>query len=244
MYDLAGRYGWTHEDFSGTVGRIGFSDVPGVPSAGIWCHLDVVPVPDPADWVYPPFQGTEVEGRCLIGRGIQDNKMPAIGVFHVMNCLRDLGFRPRRSWSLYLGTSEENGMDDVRWYAARHPCPDLNLVPDTGFPVCTAQRGCQILRYRIPFPHPAAFRCGSDISVTPEHIIAELPSGKTLRTEGHCFHVMKADDDNAVIRMLGALAEVFGNRGDALLSLRDLLSSEEAMEMGVTADTFFPVSPF
>lgn len=229
MYALAQRHGYSHEDFSHTVGRVGFSDQAEGPSVGIWCHLDVVPVPNPQDWVYPPFEGTEVEGRYLIGRGIQDNKMPAIAVFHVMNALRELGFRPRRRWSLCLGTSEENGMADVRWFVENHPCPDLNLVPDTGFPVCTAQRGCQILRFSIPFAPQVAFQCGSNISVTPEKVTARFPDGRTLTAEGHGFHIIKADNDNAVLRMLGCLSEACPDCADRLLALRGLLSSEEAM---------------
>ena len=47
----------------------------------------------------------------------------------------------RRSYSLYLGTSEETGMEDARYFTAHYPAPDLSIVPDTGFPVCCAQRG-------------------------------------------------------------------------------------------------------
>ena len=82
----------------------------------------------PAEWDYPPFEGTLVENRYLIGRGVQDNKMAAIGVFHVMNCLRDLGVT--RSYSLHMGTSEETGMEDAR-YSPRtipHPiCPSCRI---------------------------------------------------------------------------------------------------------------------
>ena len=233
MYLFAARDGYAARDYAHTVGQICFSEKPDAPSVGIWCHLDVVPVPDPEHWVYPPFQGTEVGGRYLIGRGIQDNKMPAAAVLHVMNCLRELGWKPKKSWSLYLGTSEENGMDDVRWFSRHCPCPDLSLVPDTGFPVCVAQRGCQILRYTIPLPLPEgeslSFRCGSNVSVTPESVTACFSSGLTLKAEGHGYHVYKADGDNAVLHMLEKLAEACPSSAAALRTLARLLSSEEAM---------------
>ena len=233
MYLFAARDGYAARDYAHTVGQILFSEIPGAPSAGVWCHLDVVPVPDPEHWVYPPFQGTEVEGRYLIGRGIQDNKMPAAAVLHVMNCLRELGWKPKKSWSLYLGTSEENGMDDVRWFVRHCPCPDLSLVPDTGFPVCVAQRGCQILRYTSPLPLPGgetlSFRCGSNVSVTPEQVDACFSSGLTMEAEGRGYHVFRADGDNAVLHMLEKLAEALPSSAPALRSLARLLSSEEAM---------------
>lgn len=232
MYRLADRDGYAHDDFERAVGRIHFHSTEG-PSYGIWSHLDVVPVPNPEDWVYPPFEGTMVEDRYLIGRGIQDNKMTAIAVFHVMNCLRDLGYTLRRDWSLFLGTSEENGMNDIRMYLSRHTAPDVNLVPDCGFPVCVAQRGSQTLRYRLALSlkegERISFRCGSHISVTPETVTAQLPDGRSVQRRGHGYHIIKADDDNAVLHMLEALEQEFPARSSALRELRELLSSVERM---------------
>ena len=233
MYIFASRDGYASRDYAHTVGQVCFSENPGAPSVGVWCHLDVVPAPDPEHWVFPPFQGTLVEDRYLIGRGVQDNKMPAAAVLHVMNCLKQLGWKPKKSWSLYLGTSEENGMDDVRWFARHYPCPDLSLVPDTGFPVCVAQRGCQILRYSSPLPLPEgetlSFRCGTNVSVTPREVAACFSSGLALKASGHGYHVFKADDDNAVLHMLDKLAVACPSSAHALRSLARLLSSEEAM---------------
>ena len=246
MYALAARHGYSAEDFGRRVGRVGFSDeAVETADAGIWCHLDVVPVPNPQDWVYPPFEGTEVEGRYLIGRGIQDNKMPAIAVFHVMNCLRDLWYTLQKRWSLCLGTSEENGMADVRWFVENHSCPALNLVPDTGFPVCTAQRGCQILRYTLPLPLPEgealAFRCGSNISVTPEKVTARFASGREISAIGHGFHIIRADDDNAVLHMLEALKEALPGAAEGLSRLKVLLSSVESMGLAFADEASGPL---
>lgn len=48
---------------------------------GIWNHLDVVP--EGKEWIYPPYTCTEKDG-FLIGRGIQDNKGPAVAVLYAM----------------------------------------------------------------------------------------------------------------------------------------------------------------
>ena len=245
MYRLAACHGYPTLDFAHTVGCVKFAENSGAPSAGIWCHLDVVPVPNPEDWVFPPFEGTMVENRYLIGRGIQDNKMPAIGVFHVMNCLREMGWQPKKNWSLYMGTSEENGMDDVRWFVKHCSCPDLSLVPDTGFPVCTAQRGCQILRYVLPLPldkgETLSFRCGSNISVTPEKVTASFSSNRVLVSHGHGFHIIKADDDNAVLHMLNLLAETCPTAAEKLCALEMLLSSTETMGIAYCDEESGPV---
>ncbi len=244
MAGLGKKYGMAYEDFSHTVGRLRTVENTGAPTIGIWCHLDVVPVPNPEEWVYPPFKGTEVEGRYLIGRGIQDNKMPAIAVMHVFRYLREAGFPLRKDWSLYLGTSEENGMDDVRWFVSHCTCPDLSLVPDTGFPVCTAQRGAQTLRYHLPLPLDGdriAFRCGSNISVTPEHVTATFFSGKVLRTDGHGFHIIRADDDNAVLHMLTALAQELPVHARAITALENLLKDTGSMGIAYEDEPSGPV---
>lgn len=81
MLSLGRRHGYETRNYDNYVGAIEFQK--GDQTVGFWAHLDVVPVPDPGDWDYPPFEATVVEDRYIIGRGVQDNKSPAIGVFHV-----------------------------------------------------------------------------------------------------------------------------------------------------------------
>lgn len=45
------------------------------------------------------------------------------------------------SLDAYMGTSEEVGMFDIDHFVAHYPCPELSLVPDSGFPVCCGERG-------------------------------------------------------------------------------------------------------
>lgn len=160
---------------------------------GIWSHLDVLPVPDPAEWMYPPFECQLVENKYLIGRGVQDNKMTAIAVLHVMNCLRELGIPFRHGYSLYMGTSEETGMEDCRYFVAHYPCPDLSLVPDTGFPVCVGQRGSMILRVSVPFEHAVTIHESNNLSVTPNDIEAKLDDGTVIHAKGDGAHVFNAN---------------------------------------------------
>lgn len=232
MFDLGARHGYTHRNFDHYVGAVDFTD--GTETVGIWAHLDVVPVPDPAEWAYPPFEGTLVEDRYLIGRGVQDNKMAAIGVFHVMNCLRELGVPLRRRYSLYMGTSEETGMEDARYFTAHYPAPDLSIVPDTGFPVCCAQRGCMHLSVELPFPHPLAFRQGNNPSVTPEEVAVTLPDGRTLRATGDSTFVFRAEHvSNAVMSMLQLLAEEYPAEAGRLRALSALLTAWNGGSLGI-----------
>lgn len=232
MIDLGARHGYTHRNYDNYVGAITFT--PGAEEVGIWAHLDVVPVPEPADWDYPPFEGTLVEDRYLIGRGVQDNKMAAIGVFHVMNCLRDLGVSLRRRYSLYMGTSEETGMEDARYFVAHYPCPDLSIVPDTGFPVCCAQRGCMTLAVEVPFPHEVAIRQSNNPSVTPEEITAVLPDGQEITARGDAAHIFHAGGiHNAILSLLEKLAQVYPQDAAQLNGVRRLLDSWHGESLGI-----------
>lgn len=232
MFALGERHGYAYQNFDNYVGAIHFT--PGTEEVGIWAHLDVVPVPNPAEWDYPPFEGTLVEDRYLIGRGVQDNKMAAIGVFHVMNCLRDLGISLRRRYSLYMGTSEETGMEDARYFVAHFPCPDLSIVPDTGFPVCCAQRGCMTLGVEIPFHHPLTIRQSNNPSVTPEKITAVLPNGQEITVQGDAAHIFNANGiQNAILALLSALEKVYPDDAASLENLRRLLDSWHGESLGI-----------
>lgn len=237
MFRLGERHGYRTQNYDNYVGAIEFQK--GDQSVGFWAHLDVVPVPDPGAWDYPPFEATVVEDRYIIGRGVQDNKSPAIGVFHVMNCLRDLGVPLRHGYTLYLGTNEECGMEDARYFAAHYPCPDLSIVPDSGFPVCCAQRGAMTLSLSIPFAPEISLEMYNNPSVTPEEITARLLGGETLRIQGKSAHVYNAPADNAILRLLDALARRYPGEAGGLGALRALLSAADGAPLGIAFSDAF-----
>ena len=238
MLSLGRRHGYETRNYDNYVGAIEFQK--GDQTVGFWAHLDVVPVPDPGDWDYPPFEATVVEDRYIIGRGVQDNKSPAIGVFHVMNCLRDLGIPLRHGYTLYLGTNEECGMEDARYFAAHYPCPDLSIVPDSGFPVCCAQRGAMTLSLSVPFVPDVSIEMRNNPSVTPEEITARLPGGETLRMHGKSTHVYNASpEDNAILLLLEALAQRLPEEAEKLRALRTLCAAADGAPLGIAFEDAF-----
>lgn len=232
MEKLGSKYGYEYTNYDHYVGQLTFSK--GGKTIGIWSHLDVVPVEDPADWDYPPFDCTLVEDRYLIGRGVQDNKMTAIAVLHVMNCLRDLGFDLRKSYALYTGTAEETGMEDARYFAAHYPCPELSLVPDTGFPVCIGQRGSFTLELSVPCGTELVFRHTNNPSVTAESVTVQLPDGTSLQADGVTTGVNAANAaPNAVLLMLEKLMEVLPAEKEQLAALHRLCASWDGQLIGM-----------
>ncbi|MBP5209434.1 MAG: Sapep family Mn(2+)-dependent dipeptidase [Clostridia bacterium] len=131
------------EGLSGEIcsdGRYALARRPGGPhTIGVFTHCDVVPVTD--DWILTrPFEPVEHDG-CLVGRGVHDNKAGVIMALYALAAARDLGLPLGCGVTVFLGASEETGMEDVDAFAAEQPMPDVSLVPDNEYPVCLGEKG-------------------------------------------------------------------------------------------------------
>lgn len=133
------HYGFETHDYDGYAGAIYMGDPDN--SIGVIAHLDVVPVGE--GWVYPPFGATYLpEHNVLVGRGVDDNKGPAIVGLFAMRMLREFGWPLKHGIKLFCGMSEETGMQDVQALLERgETFPKTTLVPDAAFPVNYGQKG-------------------------------------------------------------------------------------------------------
>lgn len=133
-------YNFDAEDLgNGCAGAITWGDKDN--AIGIVAHLDVVPVGD--GWAYPVFGATYLpEHDCLIGRGVSDNKSAAVMGLFAMRMLREFGYPLKHGVKLFLGMSEETGMQDMQMLLDKgYKFPKLSLVPDAAFPVNFGQKG-------------------------------------------------------------------------------------------------------
>ena len=137
MLEIGTDYGFQAKNYDYYVGSL-TAPGKGEGTVGLWGHLDVVPEGD--GWEHQPYNMTR-EGDVLFGRGVSDNKGPALVGLYALRCLRDLGIELRNTVSLYLGTDEEKGMSDVTWFREHYPLPDCSIIPDSGFPVCYGEKG-------------------------------------------------------------------------------------------------------
>ncbi len=121
-------------------GFIGWADVPGASERQVAtiAHLDVVPAG--AGWSADPFQVRRHDG-WLIGRGVADDKGPAVLSLYVGAFLKRMGELPRYTFRALLGCDEEVGMTDVKHYLSTHDDPAFLFTPDAEFPVCNAEKG-------------------------------------------------------------------------------------------------------
>ena len=140
MLDLALEdargYGFDTRMFDGYAGDISMGN--GEKTLGILCHLDVVPAGD--GWTVEPFALTQKDGN-LIGRGVLDDKGPALAALYAMRCVRDAGVELKDTVRLILGCDEETGMTDMAYYNAHTASPDYGFSPDAEYPVINIEKG-------------------------------------------------------------------------------------------------------
>lgn len=135
---IAERLGY---EVSDDDGYMGIADIPGERPEQIAtiAHVDVVPAGP--GWATDPFTMVRREG-WLLGRGVIDDKGPAVLSLYAGAFLKREGIVARYTFRALLGCDEEVGMTDVHHYLDRHDHPLFLFTPDAEFPVCNAEKGC------------------------------------------------------------------------------------------------------
>ncbi len=82
--------------------------IPGKPGMAFYCHLDTVPVGEPAHWTVDPFEPIVRDGYVW-GRGAADSKAGAAAILQAFRTLHRLGVEPAVSPVVALTTDEEVG---------------------------------------------------------------------------------------------------------------------------------------
>lgn len=142
---------------------------------GILCHVDTVP--DGGGWNYPAYDVTEKDG-VLYGRGVIDDKGPAIAVLYAIKAVKELGFKLERNVRFIFGTDEECGSGDLDLYRKEHKMPPLLMTPDGAYPLINCEKG--LIRAELTRTVTSAdsrlkrFSGGKTINAVPDFAEAEI----------------------------------------------------------------------
>lgn len=132
---------------------IGYAEIgEGEEIVGILAHLDVVP--EGNGWDYPAFKLSRavIDGKdSIIGRGVSDDKGPALICVYAMKKLLDEGIHLRRRIRIIFGITEERGeWLDMQHYCKTEQLPYVGFTPDASFPACYGEKGIAHLDLIMP----------------------------------------------------------------------------------------------
>ena len=114
------------------------ADLGDDPSLLLLAHLDVVEAGD--GWTHPPYALTR-DGDVLYGRGVTDDKGPALACLYAMDACRDVLGQPKTGVRLVLGSGEETGSEDMEHYFSKRPALPYTLSPDADYPLINLEKG-------------------------------------------------------------------------------------------------------
>lgn len=144
----------------------------------ILAHLDVVPAGD--GWtVTEPFT-MKVEDGKVYGRGTADDKGPALCALYAMRAIRELGLPLRKNARLILGSDEECGSADLKYYFQQETSAPYSLSPDADFPMINIEKGGLHSSFRSDVsvaedcPRVLSIAGGVKINVIPDKAVAEV----------------------------------------------------------------------
>ena len=132
----AERMGFAARNIDGYAGEISLGQ--GEQTMGMLAHLDIVPAGD--GWPHDPF-GCEMENGRVYGRGVQDDKGPAVAALFALRAVKEAGVELKDGVRLILGTDEESGMRGLRYYKEHEPMPDYGFSPDADYPLINIEKG-------------------------------------------------------------------------------------------------------
>lgn len=170
---LMERYGLRVRNYENYVVTGDLSDAP--KGLDILAHLDVVPVTQ--DWtVTQPFEPKIVDGR-IYGRGTADDKGPAVAALYALRAIRELGIPMKKSVRLVLGSDEECGSGDLRYYYGIEQEAPFSFTPDADFPVINIEKGRLEAKFGAEFdgsaklPRVLSLRSGDKANVVPARAV-------------------------------------------------------------------------
>ncbi|WP_343209708.1 Sapep family Mn(2+)-dependent dipeptidase [Anaerolentibacter hominis] len=200
LLKLAEGYGFETCNYEDYMGSATLKGTEGKKTIGIFAHADVVP--EGTGWEYEPYNAVEKDGY-LIGRGVSDNKGPAIMSLYALRFLKETGVKLKDNITLYFGCCEEKGMDDIKYWREHYPMPDFSLVPDVNFPVCYGEKGIlELMAVSDVAGSELADFCGGEVSNT-------IP--------GEAYAVVRCEDQDKAIAILADCEGISAEKRDNCL---------------------------
>ena len=135
-------------------------------------HLDVVP--EGEGWSSDPFAANIIDGT-MIGRGVLDDKGPAITAVYALAAIKAAGLPFKRKVRLLFGCDEEVGMGCLKHYIANEKLPDMAFSPDAEYPLVNAEKNIFQARYAKTYSSAITLKAGTVVNAVPGKAVATVP---------------------------------------------------------------------
>lgn len=206
--EIGRRFGFKTKNLDGYCGYIEMGQ--GDELLGIIVHTDTVATG--GGWNYPPLQCTVTEDG-VYGRGVIDNKGPALLALYCMKAVADSGMELSKRVRLIIGGDEENG----KWkcmerYKKTEELPTIAFSPDGDYPVVFGEKG--LLRVEISGEESGVspdfcFEAGTVVNIVPDKAEATA-NGKKYTATGKSAHGSTPEKgENAILKLGKELVKEF-----------------------------------
>lgn len=189
-------------------GQIGYAEIgEGEELIGILCHLDVVPAG--GGWTVNPFEGTVKDGK-LYGRGVIDDKGPAIAAIYAMRDILLSEKKLNKRIRIIFGLQEETGdWPDIAYYKEQEELPTMGFTPDSKFPAIYCEKGIAVFQLEMPIEASGFVdvKGGEAANMVPDHAQCTIKTAagdiKQIEAEGKSAHGSRPEEgENAVSALM------------------------------------------
>jgi succinyl-diaminopimelate desuccinylase len=202
MLSLAKSCGFLVKNIDNRVGYIEWGS--GEKMMAVLCHLDVVPPGE--GWESDPYTLIRKDGQ-LIGRGVVDDKGPAVCVLFSLVRLKNEGFSPPCRIRLILGLDEEHACSCIEHYVKTEELPITGFTPDADFPAIFAEKGI----LQIAFSGKPSGNCIANAGEAPNMVpssctISFNDNGDSYSAQGKPAHAATPDAGiNAILKTVSVI---------------------------------------
>lgn len=174
---------------------------------GILVHMDIVPAGD--SWYHDPFT-LHIEDGKIYGRGVTDDKGPAVAVIHAIKELMEEGVTFNKKVRIIFGMSEETGQwEDMQYYKSNEEKIEFGFTPDADFPAIYGEKGIAHIKFSFPIKDTCFTNIegGMAVNMVPDFCsckyIDENGQNAKLSITGKAAHGSTPEDgENAISKMM------------------------------------------
>lgn len=202
------RFGFRTKNLDGCCGYIEMGE--GEEMLGIIVHTDTVETGD--GWTYPALRCTVAEDG-IYGRGVIDNKGPALLALYCMKAIADSNAPLNKRVRLIIGGDEEAGSwKCMQRYKETEEAPSIAFSPDGEYPVVFGEKG--LLRVRIygdevSIAPDFKFEGGKVINIVPDEASAFI-DGRELHAKGKAAHGSTPEKgENAIVKLAREISALY-----------------------------------